>query len=221
MTALEPEEVIPAVSVAELERRWNISRNALKARAKAIGVVLTRQGPTLTTWPGDRINDGDRLDLHLKAGGAMASFPGAIAVTSHDHSDSSAPLAVTSHGVGDAGALALIAAALAALPTPPADPLRRARALADAAALGVALSSAELAEVLGLTAATTSRWPDGHSPRPGFTLARQKVGPDVWWTVERQGHASPVRAISSASGRSVGFASCLTVEAVSLPFLSY
>ena len=74
MTALEPEEVIPSVSVAELERRWNISRNALKARAKAIGVVLTRQGPTLTTWPGDRLNDGDRLDLHLKAGGAMATF---------------------------------------------------------------------------------------------------------------------------------------------------
>jgi len=35
-----------------------------------------------------------------------------------------------------------------------ADPLRRAKALADAAELGVALSSPELAEVLGMSPAT-------------------------------------------------------------------
>jgi hypothetical protein len=62
------------VSIAELEKRWGISRNAMKARAKAIGVELQRKGPTLTVWPGDRIHDGDLLDQHCKAGGSLASF---------------------------------------------------------------------------------------------------------------------------------------------------
>ena len=62
------------VSIAELEKRWGISRNALKARAKAIDVELQRIGPTLTVWPGDRIHDGVLLDLHCKAGGSLASF---------------------------------------------------------------------------------------------------------------------------------------------------
>jgi hypothetical protein len=62
------------VSIAELERRWGISRNALKARAKALGIELQRKGPTLTTWSGDRVADGDRLDVHCKAGGSLASF---------------------------------------------------------------------------------------------------------------------------------------------------
>ena len=62
------------VSVAELERRWGISRNALKARAKTLGIELQRNGPTLTVWPKDRVADGDQLDAHCKSGGALATF---------------------------------------------------------------------------------------------------------------------------------------------------
>lgn len=62
------------VSVADLERRWGISRNALKARAKALGIELQRKGPTLTVWPKDRVADGDCLDAHCKSGGALATF---------------------------------------------------------------------------------------------------------------------------------------------------
>jgi hypothetical protein len=65
---------ISDASVADLERRWGISRNALKARAKSLGIELQRKGPTLTVWPGDRIADGDRLDKHCKAGGALRTF---------------------------------------------------------------------------------------------------------------------------------------------------
>ena len=223
MTALELEEIHPDVSIAELERRWGISRNALKARAKALGVELQRKGPTLTVWPGDRVADGDRLDAHCKAGGSLASFPGAVAVTSQASSDSSQlavtpDLAVTSH---DGSQLALLAAAVAAaMPVAPVDPLRRAKALAEAAELGVALSSMELAEVLGMSPATVSSWPDGHQPRPGFKLLRckQKPGGAVWWVVQRDGATASIRAIAgAASGRSVGFGACLTIEAVSLP----
>lgn len=92
-------------------------------------------------------------------------------------------------------------AALAAALQPPAplpDPLRSARALAEAASLGVPLSSAELAAVIGMSISTVSGWPDGHSPRPGFRLHRQKVGAAVWWTVERPGLSETVPASATA-----------------------
>lgn len=119
------------------------------------------------------------------------------------------------------------AAALAAIvsqqQTPqPTDPLRCARALAEAAELGVALSSAELAGVVGMSPSTVASWPDGHSPRPGFTLRRQKAGAAVWWIVERPGRNEIVpgdlRAISGhQQPRSVGFAQVFDVQAISLP----
>jgi len=61
-----------------------------------------------------------------------------------------------------------------------------------------------------------SSWPDGHSPRPGFTLRREKAGAAVWWMVERQG--APISNVRAIGGRTVGFGSCLTVEAVALPY---
>ena len=223
MTALELEEIQPDVSIAELERRWGISRNALKARAKALGIDLQRKGPTLTTWPGDRVSDGDRLDEHCRAKGSLASFPGAVSVTPQAGSDSS-QLAVTP-AVSDGSQLAVLAAAVvAAMPAAPVDPLRRAKAIAEAAELKVALSSPELAEVLGMSPATVSSWADGHSPRPGFTLRREKAGAAVWWTVERQSdtvsnvHSFASSRPNSLGGRSVGFNSYLTVEAVALPY---
>lgn len=223
MTALELEEIQPDVSIAELERRWGISRNALKARAKALGIELQRKGPTLTTWPGDRVSDGDRLDEHCRAKGSLASFPGAVSVTPQASSDSS-QLAVAP-AISDGSQLAVLAAAVvAAMPAAPADPLRRAKAIAEAAELKVALSSPELAEVLGMSPATVSSWADGHSPRPGFTLRREKAGAAVWWTVERQSdtvsnvHSFASSRPNSLGGRSVGFSSCLTVEAVALPY---
>ena len=115
--------------------------------------------------------------------------------------------------------LSQIIPALAAALQQPSDPLRRARALAEAADLGVPLSNGELAEVVGMAPATVSSWPDGHSPRPGFTLRRQKVGAAVWWTVERPGLSGTVPKISgiTTTSRSVGFAQVLDVQAISLP----
>ena len=117
--------------------------------------------------------------------------------------------------------VAMAAAMAAAMPSAPVDPLRRAKALADAAELGVALSSAELADVLGMAAVTVSSWPSGHSPRPGFVLIRckQKPGSPIWWIVEREGDTTPMKSLSAVgASRTVGFGSCLTVEAVALPY---
>ena len=89
---------------------------------------------------------------------------------------------------------AMAAAMAAAMPQPPVDPLRRAKALSEAAELGVALSSVELAEVLGVAPATVSGWADGHQPRPGFKLLRckQKPGGAVWWVVQRDGATASI-----------------------------
>lgn len=102
---------------------------------------------------------------------------------------------------------------------PPADPLRTAKALAEAAELGVALSTAELAGVLGMAVGTVRGLADGHCPRPGFTLRREKAGNAVWWMVERPGRSDSVPAdLRAISGqRSVGFAQVLDVQAVRLP----
>lgn len=107
-------------------------------------------------------------------------------------------------------------AALAAALQPPADPLKVARGLVDAANLAAPLSSAELAALLGMSAATVTSWPDGHQPRPGFILRRVKSGASVWWLVERPG-LSGIVPVSPAPQSPpppppVGFAACFTVS---------
>ena len=104
----------------------------------------------------------------------------------------------------------------------PADPLRTAKALAESAELGVALSTAEMAGVLGMAVGTVRGLPDGHSPRPGFVLRRQKAGNAVWWMVDRPGHSQTVPAVT---GRGVGFLAdtpvaarqTINISAVALP----
>lgn len=218
MTALELEEVLPDISIAELEKRWGISRNALKARAKALGVELQRKGPTLTVWPGDRVADGDRLDAHCKAGGAMASFPGTVAVTPQGGSDSQ--IAVTSQ---DGSQLAVLAAAVAAaMPQPAVDPLTRARGLAEAADAALVLTNDDMAALLGQG---VSSWKDGHLAY-GYRFSRHKQGTQVLWTVSRAVTAAPDKQLPAQAKR-VGFLAeppvaaraTVNISAVSLPLL--
>lgn len=213
---MELEEIQPDQSIADLERRWGISRNALKARARALGVELIRKGPTLTVWPGDRIADGDRLDAHCKGGGALATFNGAVAVTPHGGSDSQ--LAVTSQ---DGSQLAVLAAAVAAaLPPPPADPLQRARGLAEAADAGLVLTGTDLSALLGHG---VTSWRDGHHAY-GYRFQRHQQGRQVLWTVAR---AITAAATPTPAARAVGFLSeppiaamqTINVEAVRLPLI--
>lgn len=221
MTALELEEIQPDVSIADLERRWGISRNALKARAKALGVELERKGPTLTVWPGNRVGDGDRLDAHCKTGGALATFPGTVAVTPHGRSDSQ--LAVTPQDGSDSSQLAVLAAALAgAMPSPTADPLQRARGLAEVADAALVLTTTDLAELLGQG---VSSWRDGHLAY-GYRFTRHQQGRQVLWTVTRAVTAAPDARLTPTT-RSVGFLAdppvsavqTINVQAVSLPFI--
>ena len=203
--------------MAELAGRWGITANTVSRRLAFLGIKPERQG-NLRYITAEQLALGDDLQSHIVSGKPMELFPRA------DQPEGGlVTRRVSGSGLvtGQVEQMAAMAAAMAAaMPQPPVDPLRRAKALAEAAELGVALSSMELAEVLGMSPATVSSWADGHQPRPGFKLLRckQKPGGAVWWVVQRDGATASIRAIAgAASGRSVGFGACLTIEAVSLP----
>lgn len=101
----------------------------------------------------------------------------------------------------------------------PVSPLKTARALAEAAELNVPLSSHELAGVVDMSVATVSKWSDGHSPRPGFVLRREKAGNSVWWTVERVQKSNTVldsvrKPEGAGSSKQVGFATAASLSVI-------
>ena len=198
--------------MAELASRWGITANTVSRRLAFLGIKPERQG-NLRYITAEQLALGDDLQSHIVSGKPMELFPRA------DQPEGGLVTRRVSGSGLVTGQVEQMAAMAAAMAAAPVDPLRRAKALAEAAELGVALSSMELAEVLGMSPATVSSWPDGHQPRPGFKLLRckQKPGGAVWWVVQRDGATASIRAIAgAASGRSVGFGACLTIEAVSL-----
>lgn len=170
-------EALPDLTLSEAGERWGVrSPNALKGRARALGVELHRDSPTRTVCPAADIPLGDRLAEHLaKPGATLANFPEA------------APAAPAAGAGSDGSALAALAQLAAAMnPAPPADPLAVARGLSDAAALGPWLTPAELTRLLGMAPGTVRNWSSGHQHRPGFELERRKDGASVWWKGGRQ-----------------------------------
>ncbi len=202
MLSVTSSEALPDLNLAQCCERWGVSsRNSVKARARALGVQLQQLSPTLTVWPGEHVALGDALNEHLRNRGKLADFPHRLpsAAASSDASETQAmpaPAAVTDRRraaaltapAASSDALgALVATMVAAMrPEPAADPLAVPRRLAEAAEGGHWLSTGELGQVLGVHRSTVARWPDGHSPRPGFTLQRRKDAGAVWWLVGRQ-----------------------------------
>ncbi len=221
-------DVQPAdVSIRELEARWGISRNGLKARARALGVELIRVSSTHTVWPGEFVELGDRLHEHLSSNQPMATFPGLkpagtdgteTALTPQGGSDGT-ELAVT----GQEQLAALMAAMVGAMPQPAIDPLARARGLAEAADQGLVLTNDDLGAVLGQG---VSSWRDGHQAY-GYRFTRHKQGSQVLWTVERAISAGTQQALTAGENKArpgfrvpdldVAASSAITVTAVALP----
>ena len=185
-------EALPDLTLADCCERWGVaSRNAIKARAKALGVELRRESSTRTVWPSEHLALGDELAEHLKTPrGTLANFGRSLTPTA-DCSDGSFPLApapskgrpvasLTPPTDGTDGLMALAQMALALRPT--VDPLAIPRALQEASEMGAWLSNRELADLLGMSPATVRGWADGHTPRPGFRLER-KTDHGVWWRV--------------------------------------
>ncbi|MEO1004124.1 MAG: hypothetical protein AAFX65_13570 [Cyanobacteria bacterium J06638_7] len=165
-----------------------ISRSTAYELLKILGIepeprkVPSSRKPVSHLLP-DHLERLTPLAAQLQDGETLAQIREQLAGQSGIVPASPRPCGMVSVSPEQSGAMLAIAEAL----RPPADPLRHARALADAASLGVHLGSQELAEALGLATSTVASWPDGHQPRPGFTLRRQKAGKGVWWLVERSG----------------------------------
>ena len=189
--------------MADLGPRWGVTANTVSRRIAFLGIKPTRQG-NFRYLTAEQLNLAEELNAHILSGKPQESFPR----PDQPEGGLVARRAPQVAGLVAGDQVAALAAALERL-NPPVDPLRLARALAEAADLGVPLSNQELAAVTGFSAGTVSGWKDGHSPRPGFNLRRQKAGAAVWWTVERA-TSSQARALPSTShgtSRQVGFGS--------------
>jgi hypothetical protein len=193
-------EALPDLTLGDCCQRWGVaSRNAIKARAKALGVELRRESSTRTVWPAEHLALGDDLAEHLKKpGGTLANFGGSLTPPA-DGTDGAGPLvleprkgrpvpsqapSLTPPADGTDGLMAL--AQMAMTLRPPADPLAVPRALQEASELGAWLSTRELADLVRMAPGTVRGWRDGHSPRPGFRLVR-KTDHGVWWQVVTDG----------------------------------
>ncbi len=208
--------------MADLGPRWGVTANTVSRRLAFLGIKPTREG-NYRFLTAEQLNLAEELNAHILSGKPQESFPrpdqpegGLVARR--------APQVAQVTGLVAGDQVAAFAAALAQQLNPPVDPLRLARALAEAADLGVPLSNQELAAVTGFSAGTVSGWKEGHSPRPGFSLHREKAGASVWWTVKRAtgGQAKALPSTSPGTSRQVGFgaiveASYRVIEGPRLP----
>lgn len=144
----------PDLTLQECCERWGVSsRNSVKARAAALGVELRRESSTRTVWPRGDLPLGDELHEHLQSGGTLRDFPGALPQGQQQPRTlaTTTPSVPAPTGGSDAIALALLQA-LQQQQTPNPGPLARARGMAAAADERLPLTTAELAELVGIDA---------------------------------------------------------------------
>ena len=213
---------LPDVPLRDLEQKWGLSRNGLKARARALGVELKRISSTLTVWPGDFVDLGDQLDAHLGAGKPMGTFP-ALAPTDGTTANTASSITKAS-GVNAEGLALAIAQAMAkttlSLPVPPIDPLRRARGLAEAADAGLVLTTDEL---VSLGVKGVKDFANGDEAF-GYCFTKHEQRNRVLWTIARTiGKPATAGNVTAMTGKaSIGFGAIearyqTIVSAIELP----
>ena len=204
------DDIKPAdVSIRDLEQRWGLSRNGLKARAKALGVELVRVSSTCTVWPGDFIELGDRLNEHVAAGNPIGTFPG----LAPDRTDiATASTAISKKEQDTAALVAAIASAMGQQQSEPSDPLKRAKGLAEAADHQLVLTTDEL---VALGVKGVDGFADGDEAF-GYRFSKHRQRNRTLWTVERTIGVKTVQQLREVvdqrtdGGRQVGFAAHLT-----------
>jgi hypothetical protein len=210
--------------MAELATKWAVTPNTVSRRLAFLGIKPERQG-NYRYITAEQLALADKLHSHITSGKPMEQFP------RPDQPEGGLVARQVRGGgqvVGQVEPAAALAAALAqlAVPAPPADPLQRARGLAEAADAGFVLTTSDLAQLLGQG---VGAWRDGHLGY-GYQFNRHQQGRQVLWTVERVVVASgtsratsQTTAASPATSRPVGFLappdarSAITVQAVRLP----
>lgn len=202
MTA-EAEALVP---MAELSDRWAVTPNTVSRRLAFLGIKPIRQGNYRFLTP-EQVKQAQELHEHILSGKPQDTFPGAESgQVTRQVKPGSQVVRQVSGDEQTAALTAAMASALAQVRSEPQDPLALAKRLADAAQLGVPLTNAEMAAVLGR--ASVSPKHNGTSPRPGFTLERIEHNGAPFWMVHRAGAPTAISASPQASqpqGRQVGF----------------
>lgn len=218
--------------MAELASRWGVTPNTVSRRLAFLGIKPIRQGNYRFLSP-EQLQQAEELHQHILSGKPQESFPlpdqGQGRLVARQ-----VPAAGQVAGQVAADQMAALMVAMGQLmPSPAADPLQRARGLAEAADNWLVFDNSEL-RALGVVgvAGSQEQSVDAHGYR---FLRHQSGGPGarVLWTVQRllgQPTTSPTtrHSTSPTTSRAVGFLSeppitaamrTITVAAVALPSL--
>ena len=187
--------------MADLAQRWAITPNTVSRRLAFLGIKPIRQG-NYRFLTADQLDLATALHDHIQKGQPMETFP-------RPQQDGEAMAIARRHTVkvDQVDSTTALMAAMAAKLAPPVDPLQQARRLKEAADLGVWLSNAELAAVLGMAESTLRDKSHDYSPRPGFSLERRQdsKGGAIWWRVKQEGGSVTALPTSGTTSRPVGF----------------
>ena len=186
--------------MADLANEWGISPNTVSRRLSFLNIKPIRQGNYrfITT---EQKQLADQLQDHILSGKPMEAFP-------RPDGDSSALVARRVAPPAQVAAQVELMQAMAAAMQPPADPLARARGLADAADHQLVLTTDEL---VALGVKGVDGFADGDEAF-GYRFSKHRQRGRVLWTVERVIGSSAMvagKAIEATGQRSVGFAAHL------------
>jgi len=203
------------VPMADLADRWGVTSNTVSRRFAFLGIKPIRQGNFRFISPED-LERGEALNHHILSGKPMDSFP---QQNTEGRVVRSVKQQVSRLDASEEVA-AIIAKTIAACSfSLPADPLRRAKALAEAADNALVLTTDEL---VALGVKGIASFANGDLAY-GYCFIKHEQRNRTLWMVERcfAAPAGSAKALpASKQNKQVGFASCLTISAISLPMFN-
>jgi hypothetical protein len=193
--------------MADLAGRWGVTSNTVSRRLAFLAIKPIRQGNFRFLTP-EQLDLAEQLHQHILSGKPQEAFPRPAERPGEGQVMRRAPQAsqVVPQVAGEQ-----LAALMTAL-QPAADPLSRARGLAEAADNGLVLTNDDLGALLGQG---VSSWRDGHEAY-GYRFRRHQQGRQVLWQIERAITTTSRPALTAAVGtrnRRVGFSTPEVIEA--------
>jgi hypothetical protein len=191
--------------MADLASEWGVSSNTVSRRLSFLGIKPIRQG-NYRFLTSEQKQIGDELQNHIISGKPMEAFP--------RPSGESSQIArqVAPQVPKQVARQVELVAALASALQPQADPLSRAKGLAEAADHALVLTTDEL---VALGVKGVDGFADGDEAY-GYAFSKHRQRNRTLWTVERTIGTSNLagpKAVQSSGPRSVGFAAHISPEA--------
>jgi hypothetical protein len=191
--------------MADLASEWGVSSNTVSRRLSFLGIKPIRQGNYRFLTP-EQKQIGDELQDHIISGKPMEAFPRPSGESSQITRQVAPQVARQVSGQVE------LVAALASALQPQADPLSRAKGLAEAADHALVLTTDEL---VALGVKGVDGFADGDEAY-GYAFSKHRQRNRTLWTVERTIGTSNLagpKAVQSSGPRSVGFAAHISPEA--------